>query len=217
MKKVFCILCALFAVLPMLTGCGGYDYSKHISEARYDLFTAETEEFSLTLSCVAREYPYLSDGIACPMTKTAELSLRPKERAAGGYELYVRGETEWGGDASFRNTHGDYFYSQGVEVFPEKQVTVRIVWDGGEKELTATSVKNEKTISVSQALASVVKSEKETLSRMQKNGSFFGEFYVRLLRRDVNYYYVGIIDGNGKTISLLLDSETGATLARRES
>lgn len=44
-----------------------------------------------------------------------------------------------------------------------------------------------------------------------------GEFHVRLLRRDANYYYVGIVDGKGHTISLLLDSETGETLARRES
>jgi len=40
---------------------------------------------------------------------------------------------------------------------------------------------------------------------------------VRLLRRNTNYYYVGIVDTDGKTISLLLNSETGEVLARREN
>lgn len=38
---------------------------------------------------------------------------------------------------------------------------------------------------------------------------------MRLLRRDKNYYYVGITDCTGKTISLLLNAETGEVLARR--
>ena len=57
--------------------------------------------------------------------------------------------------------------------------------------------------------------EKETIANMTQNGAFGGEFYVRLLRRDKNYYYVGIIDTSGKTVSLLLDGESGEVLARR--
>ena len=118
MKKAFATVLFTAALIPVLTACGGYDYSAHISEARSDIFCAETEEFSVTLSCTAREYPYASDGIVCPASKVAEISLTPKERATGGYEIYVCGEKEWGGETSFRNTHGDYFYSQSVEAFP---------------------------------------------------------------------------------------------------
>lgn len=217
MKKAYATIVLTAALLPLLTACGGYDYSAHVSEARTDVFCAETEEFTVSLSCTAREYPYASDGIACPTTKVAEISLIPKERAEGGYEVYVRGDKEWGGETSFRNTHGDYFYSQGVEAFPEKSVSMRIVWEGGEREITATSVKNENTLTINDALDCAVKAEKETVSRMTKNGRFNGEFYVRLLRRNTNYYYVGIVDTEGKTISLLLNSETGEVLARREN
>ena len=169
MKKSCLSLVLLGALLPALTACGGYDYTDHISEAREDIFCAETEE------------------------------------------------KDWGGETSFRNTRGDYFYSQTVEAFPETSVTMRIVWDGGERELTATSVKNENTISVDEALDFALKKEKDTVARMTRNGKFFGEFYVRLLRRNTNYYYVGIVDTDGKTISLLLNSETGEVLARREN
>ena len=217
MKKSCLSLVLLGALLPALTACGGYDYTDHISEAREDIFCAETEDFTVTLNCTSREYPYASDGIACPTGKIAEISLIPKERAAGGYEVYVKGEKDWGGETSFRNTRGDYFYSQTVEALPETSVTMRIVWDGGERELTATSVKNENTISVDEALDFALKKEKDTVARMTRNGKFFGEFYVRLLRRNTNYYYVGIVDTDGKTISLLLNSETGEVLARREN
>ena len=112
MKKSCLSLVLLGALLPALTACGGYDYTDHISEAREDIFCAETEDFTVTLNCTSREYPYASDGIACPTGKIAEISLIPKERAAGGYEVYVKGEKDWGGETSFRNTRGDYFYSQ---------------------------------------------------------------------------------------------------------
>ena len=51
---------------------------------------------------------------------------------------------------------------------------------------------------------------------MTRGGVFYGEFHVRLLRRDKTYYYVGIVNSKGDILSLLLDSETGEILARRE-
>ena len=60
-----------------------------------------------------------------------------------------------------------------------------------------------------------IKAEKETVKQMTRDGNFLGEFYIRLLRRNINYYYVGITDLNGTTVSLLLDSETGEVLAKR--
>lgn len=216
MKKAYSSFLLLVAVLPALTACGSYDYSAHISEARSDLFCAETEEFSVTLSCVSREYPYVSDGVTCPQSTVMEVSLVPAKAEICDYEVYVLGDTEWGGETSFRSYAGDYFFSSSVKVFPETSVTLRIQWENETREITATSVKNDKTLSVNEIVEYAVEAEKETVERLTQNGNFLGEFYVRLLRRNTNYYYVGIIDRNGKTISLLLDSETGELLARRE-
>ena len=52
---------------------------------------------------------------------------------------------------------------------------------------------------------------------MTQNGKFNGEFRVRLLKRDKTYYYVGIVGKDGGELSLLLDAESGALLARREN
>ncbi len=215
MKKPISAFLLILSMLPALTACGGYDYSAHISEAKSDLFCAETDEFTVTVSCVSREYPYVADGITCPMNSVMEVSLVPAKPQICDYEVYLLGETTWGGETSFRTYAGDYFYSESVRKFPEGSVTVQIKWEDETRELTATSVKNEKTLSVNEILEYAIKAEKETVKQMTCDGNFLGEFYIRLLRRNINYYYVGITDLNGTTVSLLLDSETGEVLAKR--
>ena len=215
MKKPISAFLLILSMLPALTACGGYDYSAHISEAKSDLFCAETDEFTVTVSCVSREYPYVADGITCPMNSVMEVSLVPAKSQICDYEVYLLGETTWGGETSFRTYAGDYFYSESVRKFPEGSFTVQIKWEDETRELTATSVKNEKTLSANEILEYAIKAEKETVKQMTRDGNFLGEFYIRLLRRNINYYYVGITDLNGTTVSLLLDSETGEVLAKR--
>lgn len=216
MKKLFLPLITLIAFLPALSACGKYDYSAHVSEARSDLFLAETEEFTLTLSCVSREKPYIADGVTCTKSDLVEITLTGSADAdENGYSVYVLGEKEWGGEMSYRNTRGDYFYSQSVTAFPENNVSLRVEWGDERREITATTVKNGGTLSVGDALSAAVEAERETVKQMTENGEFRGEFYIRLLRRDKNYYYVGIIGKEGKTLSLLLDGENGKVLARR--
>lgn len=215
MKKTLSFL--LLLAFPLaLAGCGKkYDYTAHISELRSDIFRAETEEFSLTLSCVSREYPYAADGIACPRTDIVEISLVPV--SAAEYSVFFTTPAgEQGGEASLRNAFGDYFYSESVTAFPEGSVSVRVTWDGETRGIAATSVKSDETLTPEAALEKAVASEKDRIARMT-DGVFLGEFHVRLLRRDKNYYYVGIVDRDGETLSLLLDSVTGEVLARRDT
>lgn len=212
---LFCIL-LIVSLIPLFSACGKYDYTVHISDERCDLFCAETEEFYLTISCVEREYPFLSDGAVSPRSKTIEAVLSEKSPSGAEYEIYFLGDTPRGGEMSFRNVTGDYYYSRGVEEFPQGTISVRIVGETAQ-ELAVTSVKNDMTLSVSEALEKAVESEREYIKNMTSNGRFQGEFYVRLLRRDKNYYYVGIVGKDGSVLSLLLDGESGEVLARRES
>ena len=216
MKKIFIGLSCALAFVPLFCACSPkIDYYSHASEIRSDIFRAEAEDFTLTVSCISREYPYVSDGIAAPKTNLLEISLATDLREE--FSVYLIGDTKIGGETSFRNTRGDYFYSEGVKQFPDTAVTVRVEWKDGSREFTATSVKNERTLTPKEALNKALSNEKETLAGMTKNGQFEGEFYVRLLRRDKNYYYVGIVSKDAGVISLLLDGESGEVLARRES
>ena len=221
MKRKFAGLSILLLLVPALAACGGgYNYAAHLSEVRSDIFCAETEEFAVALNCVMREYPYAADGVASPMQKLVEISVSPAGNTAEEYSVYVLGENGeqlLGGEASFRNFAGDWYFSQSVETFPETSVTLRVAWGENVRELVATSVKSEKTLTPEEALGCAIEAERKLVSRLTADGVFRGEFYVRLLRRDKNYYYVGILDSAGGVLSLLLDGETGEVLARREN
>lgn len=213
MKK-FPALLLLTGLVPLLASCKqSPDYFSFVSELKSDLFTASEEEFSLTVACISREYPYNGDGIKAPLSDIVEITL---EGDADEYSVYILGEEHMGGEMSFRNTRGDFYYSQGVKSFPEGSVTLRVEWEDKSREIVATSVKTENTLSPEEALSYALDTETETLEKMCEDGDFKGEFYLRLLRRDKNYYFVGIVDTNGKMISLLLDSESGEVLARHE-
>ena len=91
---------------------------------------------------------------------------------------------------------------------------MRLSEDGKTTELTATSVRTEKTLSPEEALNFAVDAERELLGRMTAGNTFEGEFTVRLMRRSRNYYFVGIT-GKKENAALLIDAETGEVLARR--
>ena len=215
MKKMFLLLVPLFA-LPFLAACKQEDYSRHLSDVRSDLFVAETEEFSLAISCITRETPYAADGVACNTLKLIEIAVKPSESTDGSksYRIELSGEPAISGELSYRTVKGDYFLSQGVSAFPEGSVTVRLSEDGKTTEIAATSVKTEKTLSPEEALNFAVDAERELVGRMTAGNTFEGEFTVRLMRRSRNYYFVGIT-GKQENAALLIDAETGEVLARR--
>lgn len=216
MKKFFLAFLTLLLMIPALSACGKYDYSVHVSDEKSDIFCAETETYTLTVACVTREYPFLCDGVTANRSTLLEAVLTEKTPSGGEYEIYFLGDSQKGGDMSFRSVTGDYFYSRTAESFPEETLSVRIVKDGTAEEVLMTSVKTEATLSPADALGKAVEAEKETIQKMTRGGRFCGEFHVRLLRRDKTYWYVGIVNEQGDILALLLDSETGEVLARRE-
>lgn len=216
MKKCFLSVFLTFLCFALLSACGKYDYSVHISDEKSDLFRAECEEFTLTVTCVSREYPYLCDGVAANKSDLLEAVLTEPQPSGAEYEIYFLEDVPRGGDMSFRSVTGDYYYSRSVETFPDGALSVKIVKNGVPQELLLTSVKTEDTLSPEQALQKAIAAEQETVDRMTEGGAFCGEFHVRLLRRDKNYYYVGIVDRRGGILALLLDAETGEVLARRQ-
>lgn len=220
MKRRSLCFFTLAMLLPLLflpVGCKKKeDYSAYLSDIRCDIFRAETDLFTVTVSCMEREHPFAADGIVSDMCKTVEVVLAEKTVSGAEYEVYFLEDMPRGGDMSFRNVTGDHYFSRGVEEFPTGSLSLRIVSGDKIEELFLTSVKSENTLTPKEALSFAVEAEKDTIARMT-NETFGGEFHVRLIRRDKNYYYVGIVHPEMGTVSLLLDAETGAVLARRES
>lgn len=202
-------------LLPLFAACAPEsDYTDHLSEVKSDIFRAEGEGFTVEISCLRREVPYASDGIACPLSTLMEATLKT-DRAET--VRIVLPETSWGGEMSYRSARDDFFYSESCSAFPEGTVHIRLEWGEETREISASSVRTEKTLSPEEILEKTVSAEREYLRTLTRDGAFCGEFRIRLLRRDKTYYYAGIVAEDGTTLSLLLDAESGETLARRES
>ncbi len=215
-KSFFLTLFFAAAMLLPLSGCGETDYFQYVSDCRSDLFLARTEDFEVTVSCLTREYPFAQDGYAGALGKTVEATLVENTLSDATYEIYFLEDVPRGGEMSFRSVSSDRYYSRGVEEFPKDTISLRIVRDGKSQEIAATSVKNQKTLSPFAALEFALSAEKDAVKKLTSGNRFAGELHVRLIRRDKNYYYVGIVDRNKRTVCMLLDSETGKVLARRE-
>ena len=216
MKKLpIALLVPLFA-LAALTGCGGEDYAEHISDVRSDCFLAETEDFSLTVSCISREVPYAADGVACTRSDLIEIVLKPaadRESENASYSVTLHGTPAVSGELSYRSVKGDYFLSQGVTAFPEGSISLTVVENGTAHEITATSVRTQEMLTPEEAVDSAVRAEQELSGRIQGKRCR-SKLKVGLVKRGRAYYYVGII-GKEESAALLLDAETGEVLARR--
>ena len=220
LKRFSIVLASLFffVLLPFFSSCKKeLDYFDYVSELRSNIFLAETETFSLRIYAIQKENPYASDGI--PMeksTRTEVYLVAPSGEKT--YELYFTvSEKTYGGEMSFDNVKAEYYFSCSLDVSELLEIPCSIECDGTQTELCAISVKNEATLTPQNALNKLRTAESELFESMTDKYGFSGEIYLRLLYEDFPYYYVGIIDRNGKTNAFLLNAETGKILAKRES
>ncbi len=166
---------------------------------------------------VAKETPYVADGIVREVSKRTEIYLT----APSGdkeYDLFftVNGKRH-GGDMSFDNVKGEYYYFCTLDVSALSQIEFELICGAESTLLSASSVLSERTISPKQILQTVVDKETELFQSLTDKYGFAGEIYMRLLYEDAPYYYVGIVDRNGNTTAFLLNGESGKILAKRQT
>lgn len=220
-KRIYRLLSLFFALLfgcLLFSSCKAQtDYFSRVSENRSNIFLCGTENFSLKIYAATRENPYVADGVPRePVPKTEVFLTAAETTEAPVIALAVNGR-EYGGDMSFDNAKTVYYYSCTLDSSECVSIPVRVTYKGTTVETNAVSVKTETTLSPRAALETVLKSESEKINSMTDKNGFAGEFYIRLICEDELYYYVGIVDRNGKILSLLLNAESGKILAKRES
>ena len=190
-------------------------YMDYVSELRSNIFLAKTENFSLRIYAVSKEYPYLSDGIPQECTTRLEAYLvAPEGDESCQISILVDGKT-YGGDMSFDNVKTEYYYSCTLDVAKQSELPCTIVYGDERLELTARSVKSKDVLSPENILQKLETAENELFLSLTDKYGFAGEIYLRLLYEGAPYYYIGIIDRNGCINAFLLDAVTGKILAKR--
>ena len=105
-----------------------------------------------------------------------------------------------------------------VNVLPEKQVVVKLIYGDQTCTLTALSALNEDTIPYTEALKRATDYCAEYITSHTENGKLKAEISVRLLTENGNnYYYVGFTATDGEKKAVLIDGETGSVLAEKNN
>ncbi len=209
----------LLCLLPLLLcfGCKKkLDYFDYVSELRSNIFLAKTEDFSLRIHAVTKEAPYAVDGVKMECSPRFEAYLvAPEGNRTVDLRFTVDGR-ELGGEMSYDNVKAEYFYSATLDVAARSSVDCTITYGEETLTLTATSVLTDETMAPRAALAAVENAHPEIFTALTDEYGFAGEIYLRLIFEDSPYYYVGVIDREGKVDAFLLNAETGVLLAHRK-
>jgi len=200
-----------------LSSCSkAIDYFDSVSELRSNILVAAQNNLSLCVFAVEKETPYAADGIKRETSPRTEIYLTAPTGADSYNVFFNFGGKEYGGDMSFDNVKLEYFYSCTLDVSAASEIGFTIEFDGSTVEMTAKSVRTEETLPPREILNKVRASESELFKSMTDKNGFAGEIYLRLIYEDAPYYYVGVIDRDGKINAFLTDCKDGKILAKRQ-
>jgi len=219
-KKIRQILISLFLLfsLALFSACKKQvDYFSYVSELRSNILIAQEGELSLRIFSVFKESPYESDGIKMEIFERTEFYLT----APSGDKEYTLSfcvdDQEINAVMSFDNVKCEYYYFCNLDTASLTSLDCTISCQENTQTFLAKSIKTPNTLAPTSILDIVKENEQELFASLTDKYGFAGEIYLRLIYEDAPYYYVGIIDRNGKVNAFLLNGETGKILAKRTS
>ena len=216
-RRLFAWLIVLLVfTLVFCSGCKrGVDYFAYVSELRSNVFIGESDLFRVRAYATQKESPYVTDGIPCEKNVRTEIYLSAPNGAQDCHIHFSIDGTEYGGEASYDNVKGEYFYACPLDTASVSALSLQITYGNETVSLTANAMRTSQTLSPRDALDIVVDSERELFQTMTDKYGFAGEIYMRLIYEDAPFYYVGVIDRNGSVTAFLLNATTGRILAKR--
>ena len=217
LKKLF-LLAALLLVAFCVSGCQkSVDYFSYVSELRNNILLAETDGFILKVYGVAKETPYVADGIPKEITTRTEIRLIAPAGNENCNISFIVGGKAYGGEMSFDNVKTEYFLSCTLDISACESIPCQITYGDKSLDITALSVVRDDTLTPKTVLNTIQTQNTELFENLTDKYGFAGEIYIRLIYEDAAYYYVGIIDRNGNINAFLVNAASGKILAKRQT
>ena len=217
MKKIVATLIIITSLLFVSSCKNEIDLSMYLSQNRTSVYTATNENYSVTLYGEEREDPFLSDGFVGTIKKfvTVRIEECKKSLDDASVTLSYDGVT-LKGNFEYSPLNGKYITEFEVESLPSKnEISLVIKNDGEEFNLTLSGY-NLSGANYKSALQTVSKTASDYLGKLKSNGSYLMEVRLRTIyQEDRIYYYVSIIDKQGKTLAYLVDGESFEILASK--
>ena len=226
MKKKILIIAMFMLCLFGFAGCGKskINLSDYLIEQRENLFTANDDLYSVSFSTGTREIDYNFDGIINEKVPFGVLTLTRNENLPLANDTYtyivtINEQTYTG----FLEKGNNNSYSADLEVntIGDETINVQISFTGYtfNKDLENTSAGFQ--VDSSTALNIAQKELSENLENLIKDKNVKIEVVMKLMKdysseELKNYYwYVGIISTTGETMGILIDANSGETIAKK--
>lgn len=217
MKKKIFILAVLIYTLTVFSACSNkLDVSGYVSELRLDIFSGESASYSVVAYSEKREYPFISDGSVGEVKSQLTIKLTQKQKAESGLKaLAFFGNKEYEANFTYNVVNSSMIAVIEVDKFPSSSFTLSVVSQSGSENVTLTSLKHDEVISYKDALESVVEYDEDKAKNLFKEKGL-AEIHIRIMESDdKNYYYVGLVEKEGKTSAYLVDGYSGEVLATK--
>ena len=219
-KKLLILFVTIISFAFTLVGCGEtVNLDEYISQLRLSVYEGESQNFKVVCYAEKRETPFNADGVVgeiknAVIIKVSFLNGAPNDANATlsyGSESY---QTALNYNPVSEKSNATVY----VENLPSlPSINIEITSGDICEKVTLSSVIFDNTVTYSEALKSVINSDKEKSNRLFGGGEESAEIHVRLIRTDgKNYYYVGIVEKGGKTSAYLVDGETATILAKKD-
>ena len=226
MKKKFLIALLLMVTIFGFTACKNNEINlqNYIIEDRQNLFAANDDLYTITLTTGLREIDYCFDGIVGEKTNFAILSLMRKDNKTlsndnYSYTIAINEETLTG---FLQKSEIDNSYSIDLEkeVPQDATINVQISFTGYSINKDLANLSNSFNVDNKTAINIANDQLKNSAENMLKTNSNI-EVVTKILKdnsvADLNnyYWYVGVISTNGETMGVLIDANTGEILAKK--
>ena len=228
MKKYTLIAFLFLSFLLIFSGCKNSVnvlVQEKISEVRFNLYNACSEEINVDFTSGFREDPYILNGKSESKKEFGVITVKFLKEIENKSTLpnFVITINDMDFDGEFELNPFDQTYCSDIETFvlDDSTIHIKVIWGDFLFESDLKNISNTFNINHSKALNIFIKEYSKNIKNLLKNKTDF-EVYVKIindpsLEIKKNYFYVCLITTNGESMSIVISTDTGEILAKNES
>lgn len=215
---IFCLVVGIAYNLFFKVDKSKLAYSS-ISEIRYNYFTGKDDLSHVNLSSGYRENPYVLDGVSEELVPFGVVVFRTTLLGISepSYLLKVD-ETIFEGVMERNPLDGTYVCDTETFINADSVVSLEIKIEDKVYPFNLTNKSSEWKIDAEKAFNISIETLADCVDKLIKGSEFQGECYVKIVTDpnnmlDIYYWYINIVDREGKTVAVVIDSSSGEVLS----
>lgn len=221
MKKL--IIFAIICVVAILSTSCKLDMQSEVldnmSDIRYNLFEAKTEDFTATFMCGMRENPYEYDGVSNSKCEFGIITITYKVRPLLEEIDFVLKVNNSDFVGVLEENPYDHTYMADIEKIIDSEAEIFLAIDDLESDLQFTSISSSWAVQYADALTIALENVNDDLPQFFSSKQFLAECYLKIIfdlksTTAPYFWYFGIVGQGGATVALIIDTETGEILTK---